>query len=312
MSARTTRKWLRYGAIAVVAGGIVAATVLYLRHTTVAVLAPRGVIAAREKHLMVITVLLAAIVVIPVFAMLFAFAWRYREGNSKKAKYSPELDGSRVAETIWWLIPSAIILILSVVTWNSSHALDPYKPIASSVKPLNVEVVALDWKWLFIYPQQNVASVNTLELPVNTPVNFEITADAPMNSFWIPQLGGQIYAMPGMSTQLHLMASQVGNYYGSSANISGSGFSGMNFMAHAVSSADFTRWVASAKKSPKNLTAASYTKLAAPSSNVLPTLYASADSSLYDTIVMKYMMPMPGGNSTMNMTAAQMQEMDMQ
>ena len=199
MSAHTSRKWLRGVVIFVAITGVLALAAWYIHRTNIPVLEPRGTIAAHEKHLMLITVLLAGIVVLPVFGMLFAFAWRYREGNARKAKYSPELAGNRAAETVWWLIPSIIILILSVVAWNSSHALDPYEPIASNVKPLNVEVVAMDWKWLFIYPDQRVASVNSLEIPVNTPVNFTITADAPMNSFWIPQLGGQIYAMPGMN-----------------------------------------------------------------------------------------------------------------
>lgn len=289
--------------------GVVALAVWYLHHTNIAVLEPRGTIGAQEKHLMLVTVLLAGVVVIPVFVMLFAFAWRYREGNAHRAKYSPELDGNAAAETVWWLIPATIILILSVITWNSSHSLDPYKSLASSTKALNVQVVALDWKWLFIYPDQHVASLNALELPTNTPVNFEVTADAPMNSFWIPQLGGQIYAMPGMSTQLHLMASTVGTYYGSSANISGVGFSGMNFEAHAVSSSDFAKWVASAQKSSTTLSANEYNSLAKPSQNVTPTTFKNPIANLYDTIVMQYMMPGMSVGNTEQTTG--MQGMDM-
>ena len=132
---------------------------------------------------------LSLIVVIPVYIMLFLFAWKYREGNTK-AKYSPDWDHSALLETIWWTVPLLLITILSVVTWNSSHDLDPFRPLNSSVKPVKIQVVALQWKWLFIYPEQNIASVNYVEFPVNTPVDFEITADAPMNSFWIPQVGG--------------------------------------------------------------------------------------------------------------------------
>ncbi len=285
--------------------GVVALAAWYLHHTNVAVLEPRGTIGAQEKHLMIITLLLAGTVVIPVFVMLFAFAWRYREGNAHKAKYSPELDGNNFAETIWWLVPAAIILILSVITWNSSHSLDPYKSLASDVKPLDVQVVALDWKWLFIYPDQHVASLNSLELPVNTPINFEVTADAPMNSFWIPQLGGQIYAMPGMSTQLHLMGGTAGAYYGSSANISGVGFSGMNFETHVVPSSDFAAWIASAKKSSTTLSANEYNMLAKPSQNVKPTTFKNPAANLYDTIIMQYMMPGMSVGSTKQMTGMQ-------
>lgn len=290
-STHPARKWLRSVAIVVVVGSFLTAAAMYLHRTNIAVLEPHGTVGAQERHLIVIAVLLSAIVVIPVFALLFAFAWRYREGNAKRAKYSPNLAGSRAAETIWWLIPSALILILSVITWNSSHSLDPYKTLSSNVKPLNVEVVALDWKWLFIYPDQHVASVNLLEIPVNTPINFTVTADAPMNSFWIPQLGGQIYAMPGMSTQLHLMATSTGDYHGSSANISGVGFAGMNFTARAASASGFASWVASAQKSSNVLSNASYNKLAQPSQNVAPIVYKNTEGNLYGTIMMKYMMP---------------------
>ena len=182
---------------------------------------------------MIFAALLSLVVVIPVFAMTIYIVWRYRESN-QKAKYSPDWDHNSKVETIWWLIPTLLIVVLSVVTWNSSHSLDPFKPIKSSVKPLRVQVIALQWKWLFIYPEQGVASTNILELPVDRPINFEVTADAPMNSFWIPQLGGQIYAMAGMSTQLHLMASEAGTYAGASANLSGKGFAKMKFDTKAV------------------------------------------------------------------------------
>ncbi len=272
------------------------------------VLEPRGTIGQKEQHLMLFALTLSLIVVIPVFILLFAFAWRYRAGNAK-AKYSPELDGSRIAETIWWLIPSALILILSVVTWRSSHQLDPYQPLASSTKPLTIQVVSLDWKWLFIYPEQHVASVNYVALPVDTPVTFELTSDSVMNSFWIPQLGGQMYTMPGMITQLHLQASSAGDYNGSSANISGKGFAGMTFMARATSKDSFKMWVKSAQQAPNKLTGATYASLAQPSQNNLPAYYSAVDPALYDTIIMKYMMPMAasaeraGTHSTTTTTA---------
>jgi len=239
---------------------------------------------------MITTVLLGMIVIVPVYIMTFAIAWRYREGN-KKAKYSPELSGNLWAELLWWGIPLAIIGTLSFITWQSSHALDPRRPLTAAAKPLNVEVIALDWKWLFIYPAQDVASINWLELPVNTPVNFDITADAPMNSFWIPQLGSQIYAMPGMSSQLHLIADKTGDYSGSSANLSGDGFAGMRFTAEAASDQKFNDWVRLAKRSPQRLDMSTYAQLARPSKNDPVVTYSSADSDLYNKVLLKYMGP---------------------
>jgi cytochrome o ubiquinol oxidase subunit II len=275
-------------ALLVLAGVVVVAR--YLHGTTIAVLDPKGPIALHERNLIVFAAALSLLVVVPVYTLATVFAWKYREGNTK-ATYSPELDHSRIAETIWWLIPSALILILSVVAWNSSHQLDPYKPLASTTPPLTIQVVALDWKWLFIYPVQHIATVNFIQFPKGTPLNFELTSDAPMNSFWIPQLGGQIYAMPGMSTQLHLMASEDGSFNGSSANISGVGFSGMTFVAKASSEADFERWVQSAQRSPSNLDQDVYNKLVNPSQNNPVVYYTADDDGLYNTIINKYMLP---------------------
>lgn len=282
-------------ALCLLAGGV-----WYLRDVNFALLNPKGSIAHQERQLILFASLLSLVVVVPVFALLFGIIWRYRADN-KKAVYKPDWDGSKTLETIWWLVPSILIVILSVVTWNSSHKLDPYKPLQSSVKPLKVQVVALDWKWLFIYPEQNIASVNFLEVPTNTPINFEITSDAPMNSLWIPQLGGQIYAMPGMSTALHLEADTVGDYRGYSANISGKGFAGMNFTTRAVERGDFDQWVESARRSPLALSQDAYDKLAKPSENNKPTTYSAIQSGLYDTIVMKYM-AMPEGHTETNET----------
>jgi cytochrome o ubiquinol oxidase subunit 2 len=281
----------------------------YLHRTNIPVLEPRGPIAQQEQHLIIITLSLSLIVVVPVFSLLFGFAWKYREGNPKQAKYSPDLAGNRIAETIWWLVPSALILVIGIIIWNSSHALDPWKPLDSSTSPVTIQVVALDWKWLFIYPQQGIASVNFMQIPRQTPVDFEITSDSVMNSFWIPQLGSQIYAMPGMSTQLHLLASSDGNYYGSSANISGDGFAGMNFIAKASSQDDFDRWVNSAKHSPDSLSQAAYAKLAKPSQNNPVAYYASGAPGLYDTIINKYLAPIGGSSSMSGMGASNMSGM---
>lgn len=263
----------------------------YFKVHPLAVFDSKGVVASKERGLIIFALLLSLIVILPVFGMLFAFAWKYRASN-KQAKYSPELGGSRVAETIWWLIPSCLILILSIVTWNSSHALDPYRPLNTTVKPLVIQVVALDWKWLFIYPQAQVATVNYVEFPVNQPVTFEITADAPMNSLWIPQLAGQVYAMPGMITELHVQASQIGDYRGSSANISGKGFAGMKFTARADSAAHYTAWLKRVQQSSNNLNITTYDNLARPSINNAVVYYGHAEADVFDTTVMKFMMPM--------------------
>lgn len=264
----------------------------YLNNHNVAVLNPKGQIAEDQRSLLITSTLLMALVVVPVLIMVFGIAWRYRETN-KKAKYSPELAGSRIAESVWWLIPFAIIIVLAGIAYTSSHRLDPYRPIASDKKPLKVQVVALQWKWLFLYPEEHVASVNYLPLPTDRPVEFTITADAPMNSFWIPQLGGQVYAMPGMSTKLHLQASEPGEYRGSSANLSGKGFAGMTFTAHATPQQQFDEWVASARNSASFMTLDTYNNLAKPSTDVKPASYAFPASyeGLYDTVVMKYMTP---------------------
>lgn len=277
--------------LALLVAALIAALVWYLHSQNVAVLAPKGTIGSQERRLMVFTVALGLLVIVPVFVMAGVIAWKYREGNSRKVRYTPDWDSHRLAEITWWGIPIVIITILSVVTWVSSHQLDPWKPLASHAQPLNIQVVSLDWRWLFIYPDQNIASVNSFEIPLGTPINFKITSDTVMNSFWLPNLGGQIYAMPGMSTQLHLEASKAGDYRGNSANISGSGFAGMVFTAHAGSEGDFDTWVNKVRKSPLQLSSAEYEKLAAPSKSEKPLYYATVEKDLYSNLVMKYMMP---------------------
>lgn len=292
MNKKTKRiLWATMGLLALVA------IAWYLHRTNIPVLEPAGLVGHKERALIIIAILLSVIVVVPVFTMTIIIAWRYRASNTK-AKYSPEWDHSRLFEGLWWGVPAAIITVLSVITWQSSHALDPYKALAATTKPLTVQVICLDWKWLFIYPNQNVASVNLVEMPVNTPVDFKITSDAVMNSFWIPQLGGQIYAMPGMSTQLHLVANKYGSFYGSPANIAGSGFSYMNFTAKAVSVQDFNKWVQSAKQSPRHLTQAAYNQLAKPSQSNPVVYYSIVQKDLFASTVLKYMMPAMNGDSS--------------
>jgi cytochrome o ubiquinol oxidase subunit 2 len=267
--------------------GVLVAAGLYVRNASVPVLQPAGPIAAGQRQLLITASLLMLIVVIPVLVLAFGFAWRYRESN-KRAAYSPNWDRSRLIEAIWWLIPTALIGVLGVIAWQSSYKYDPYKPLTSSQKPLTVQVVALDWRWLFLYPDYHMASVNELRLPVNTPVAFEITADAPMNSFWIPALGGQVYAMPGMGTKLHLQADHEGQFYGSSANISGKGFSDMHFTTIVSSQSKFVAWAKANHERPK-LTKAVYEQLARPTTDKTVKLYSHPDHDLYRTIISKYM-----------------------
>lgn len=274
--------------------GLTGLAVAYLQGKTVAVFQPAGTIAQQQRTLIIAILLLSLLVVVPVFAMTIWISWRYRESN-KKAAYAPDWDNNRWVEGVWWLVPLVLISIISVITWRTSHSLDPFRPLVSTVKPLEVQVVAMNWKWLFIYPEYGVATVNYLFIPTETPINFEITSDASMNSFWIPQLGGQVYAMAGMSTRLHLMADKTGDFRGSSANLSGKGFAGMNFMTYAVPGSEFSTWSQLAKSSPEALTETAYQKLAKPSQNVKPLTYTDVDSELYDSIVMKYMMPARAG-----------------
>lgn len=263
---------------------------LFSKSNVMVLLHPKGMIALQERDLMITATLLSFIVIIPVCILIFFIGWKYRASNTA-AKYTPNWDTNILAECIWWTIPCIIIFVLGVITWRSTHELDPFKPLVSKTKPLRIQVIALQWKWLFIYPEQHIATVNFFQFPQQTPINFEITADAPMNSFWIPALGGQVYAMSGMSTQLHLIADSVGEYRGSSANLSGAGFSGMKFIAKSSSVSDFDHWVDAVKRSTKTLSLEEYTTLAKPSTENIATYYSSTQKDLYTTIVMKFMMP---------------------
>lgn len=250
----------------------------------------KGLIATRERNLMLTATLLMLIIVVPVLVLTFAIAWRYRAENTRAA-YRPEWDHSLLAESIWWSIPCVIISALAIITWNSTHQLDPSKAVAGTGKSITIQVVALPWKWLFIYPEQQIASVNMVRFPTNAPVTFIITADAPMNSFSIPELSGQIYAMPGMSTELNMIADQDGTYRGQSANLSGAGFAGMTFTAQSSSEQDFTDWVSTVKKGATVLNTESYTALAVPSANTPVSTFATAENGMYAHVLSSYMSP---------------------
>jgi cytochrome o ubiquinol oxidase subunit II len=261
---------------------------MFLQDSNFAILNPKGFIASEQKKLIIRTIATMFIVALPVLFTTFFFAWKYRaNGNSK---YEPNLDRSPKLQLAWWAALCMITLVLAIIATKGSHALDPRKPLESTTDPLTIQVVALEWKWLFIYPEQNIASVNFLQFPKDTPINFEITADAPMNSFWIPQLGGQMYAMSGMVTKLSLIASEVGIYSGFSNNISGEGFAGMKFIAKASSAEDFNAWVETVRFYGNKLDLAEYEQLAKQSHNN-PTAYFRPQDNLFNAVVMKFMAP---------------------
>lgn len=257
------------------------------------VLAPAGDVAVQQRDLLVVSTLLMLVIIVPVMALTVFFAWRYRQSNAS-ATYAPDWDHSTKLELVIWAAPLLIIICLGALTWLGTHLLDPYRridriepgqPVTQNHKPLKVEVVALDWKWLFIYPDYGIASVNELAAPVNQPIDFRITSSAVMNSFYIPALAGQIYAMPGMETKLHAVINQPGTYSGFSANYSGAGFSGMRFAFHGLSDQAFDQWVAQSKAASAALNRENYLELEKPSENEPVRHYASVDPDLYGAIL---------------------------
>lgn len=285
---------------AILTGGVILFKEL-IGHSPVSLFAPAGPVAGSQSRLILTMAGLMLIVVIPAFVALFTIAWKYRAGNTK-AKYDPERIGGFGKELILWAIPAALIAVLAVMNWKSVHALDPYSPVRSisGARPLTVEVVALPWKWLFIYPEQGIAAVNYLEFPERTPIRLKLTADAPMSSFWIPRLGSQMYAMAAMMTQLNLEASATGEYPGRATEINGKGYAGMTFPARAVTAEDFKAWVARVKAGPNTLDMAAYNALAAPSEGNPPAFYASVDGGLFNTVMMKFMVPASTGAANLS------------
>jgi cytochrome o ubiquinol oxidase subunit II len=257
------------------------------------VLHPFGAVAAQQGHLIVVSTLLMLLIVVPVLALIFLFAWRYRASNAQ-ATYSPDWDHSTGLELVIWATPLLIIIALGAVTWINTHTLDPYRPlrrldatrpIPAGVKPLTVEVVALDWKWLFIYPDLGIATVNELAAPLDVPINFKITASSVMNSFYIPALAGQIYAMPGMQTELSAVINRAGEYEGFSANYSGAGFSGMRFKFRGVSQSEFDDWVRTIRADGQSLANEDYLQLEKPSEREPVHRYSMVANGLYDAIL---------------------------
>ncbi|MCW4149240.1 ubiquinol oxidase subunit II [Halomonas sp. 18H] len=257
-----------------------------------ALMDPKGQIGEEQRTLILTAFGLMQIVVIPVIVMTLLFAWRYRRSN-KDATYSPDWSHSNKIEAVVWFIPCVIILFLAVLTWYTSHSLDPHKAIAPDEdqhEPMEIQAISLDWKWLFVYPEQGIATVNEVAFPVDTPVRFRVTSGSVMNSFFIPRLGSQIYAMAGMDNDVHLVADDTGTYPGRSTNYSGAGFSGMTFDAHVGTQDEFEAWVEDVKTSPDSLGyPEEYYELVTPSvhddvqyfSNVAPSLYEQVVKSFH-------------------------------
>jgi cytochrome o ubiquinol oxidase subunit 2 len=253
------------------------------------ILNPKGPIADAERGLLIDAFTVMMIVVVPVILMAFLFAWRYRAGRN--ARYEPTWSYSAKVDAVVWLVPALIVIAVAVLLWRSTHKLDPYREIASSTPPLDVQVVAQDWKWLFIYPEQGVASVNQLAIPVGRPISLRITSDTVMNSFYVPALAGQIYAMAGMQTRLQMLADQPGKFVGRNTQYSGGGFSDQFFEVLAMPPAEFDAWVARAKQAPGRLDSPTYAKLAEKSRLNPITYYSVVEPRLFDQIIEKYAGP---------------------
>jgi cytochrome o ubiquinol oxidase subunit 2 len=263
---------------------VACATVLVCSCEQQGILDPQGPIASAQLLLLLNSTAIMLVVVIPVILATLGFAWWYRSSNARASRSTDEGYEGRT-EFVLWSIPTLIVILLGGVIWISSHQLDPRAPIPAKGDPLRVEVVALDWKWLFIYPDQGIAAVNQLIVPVGTPVNFRLTSATVMNSFFIPQLGSQIYTMGGMTTHLNLLADAPGEYPGFSAMFSGDGFADMRFVAKAVPAGDFDSWVAQVRGSGSALDLPGYAALAKPSLAVPPTTYRAVEPGLFERII---------------------------
>ncbi|TMJ27548.1 MAG: ubiquinol oxidase subunit II [Alphaproteobacteria bacterium] len=248
------------------------------------VLDPQGPIGAAERLILINATVVMLAVILPVIVLTLGFAWWFRAGNAR-ARYLPDWEYSGPVELVVWSIPALVVIFVGGMAWISTHDLDPGKPLASDNKPIEIQVVALDWKWLFIYPEHGVASVNRLPVPAGTPLHFSITSAGVMNSFFVPQLGSQIYAMGGMATRLVLQADKPGTFTGLSAQYSGAGFSDMRFEVVALEPAAFEDWVRRARAGGGTLDAVEYTRLVRPSSAVPPATFGAVAPNLFQTAI---------------------------
>ena len=260
------------------------------------VLNPAGDVAAQQGQLVVQATMLMLIIIVPVIALTLWFAWKYRHSNpsSQESDYEPDWHHSTQLELVIWTVPLMIIIALGALTWIGTHKLDPYRPLdrISSSKPLDaqstpleVQVVAMDWKWLFFYPEQGIATVNELAAPVDRPILFKLTATSTMNAFYVPDLAGMIYAMPGMQTELNAVINKPGVFHGLASHYSGPGFSGMTFKFHGLSEGDFAQWVHKAQQEGKPLDKTTYLQLAKPSERDPVQRFARVDADLYDRVL---------------------------
>ena len=267
------------------------------------VLDPHGPIAAAESTMLIDSLFIMLAIIGPAIILTFAFAWWFRAGNTK-AQYRPEWAYSGRVELLIWSVPLLTIIFLGGIAWIGAHDVDPAIPIPSKNKTINVQVVSLDWKWLFIYPDQHVAALNQLVIPVDTPVNFILTSSSVWNSFFVPQLGSQIYTMKGMTTHLNLLADREGSYYGLSTHFSGDGFSQMHFDVESVSNDAFNTWIKTAQGAGSALDSASYTELAKQSIGDPPRTFNSVEPNLFDKVVVEKLAPGPGptGGAAPNIT----------
>lgn len=263
---------------------MLATPLLVLHGCSSGILDPAGPVAAGNKTVLVNALIIMLGIVVPTILATLAFAWWFRAGNAR-AKFRPDFTYSGKIELLVWSVPALVIIFLAGLTWTSSHALAPEKPLESRVRPVTVQVIALDWKWLFVYPEQGIATVNRLVVPVRTPINFRITSGTVMNSFFVPQLGSQIYAMSGMDSKLHLQADRPGRYRGLSAHYSGEHFADMTFFVDAVPPAAFQRWAASARGQGPVLDGPTFLRLAEADSLAQPVTFRAVMPRLYDRIV---------------------------
>ncbi|MFC3124274.1 ubiquinol oxidase subunit II [Pseudoroseomonas globiformis] len=287
--------WKRYRPLA-----LMAALLLLPGCESLTVLYPAGDVAAQQSDLIIASTLLMLIIIVPVILLTLFFAWRYRASN-KRATYAPEWSHSTGLEVIIWAAPLAIIIALGGITWVGTHVLDPYRPLGridaarpveDGVLPLEVEVVSLDWKWLFIYPQQGIATVNELVAPVDVPINFRISSENNMNTLWVPTLAGMIYSMPGMETKLHAVINRAGVFEGRSGHYSGAGFSDMHFKFHGMNQTDFTAWVERVRaEGGGTLDRARYIELAKPSVADPVRYFGGFEDGLFRAIVERCVRP---------------------
>lgn len=260
-----------------------------LQGKNIAILNSKGLVASQQRSLLLYALFVTLAVAVPTVLILYFTAWRYRESHAT-ATYHPEAKTGRFFNIIIWALPAVMVIILAVALVPATHKLQPNRALAAEAKPITIQVVAMRWKWLFIYPDQNIATVNFVQIPKNVPVIFDLTADeAPMSSFWVPNLSGQLYAMTGHINRLNLMATELGDFRGRSAEINGAGFAGMQFTTRVTSTQDFAAWVDTTKLSAGILDKANYLKLVQPSQDNPVAAYYPVDNTLYAGTVMKYM-----------------------